>query len=218
VNRDLNPPAVVRPAEDLAALAHAINAEHGAGEAATRKGLEHFRAAGEKLLRAKAQCGHGKWLAWLAANVHFDRRTATRYMELARIPADEWDTVSHLGLRQALEVLVETPHVEGLTVPQLQAGFKRRARGKDLLGRVLLLEAWPVPEQEGFAYLACYCFHTDPPHVFRSRCGFLLEEEMVAAFFAHCGVASCDGWGPPQPAPGHPWYIPTEPATARDRP
>jgi hypothetical protein len=102
-----NPPDIVRPAEDLAALAHAINAEHGAGEAAARKGLEHFRAAGEKLLKAKAQCGHGKWLPWLKANVHFDRRTATNYMNLARIPADKWETVSQMGMREALRVLAD---------------------------------------------------------------------------------------------------------------
>jgi hypothetical protein len=105
MTRDLfDPPAIVRPAEDLATLARQIDAEHQAGEAATRKGLAHFRAAGEKLLRAKAQCEHGKWLPWLEANVRFDRRTATNYMNLARIPADKWETVSHLGLRDVLRL------------------------------------------------------------------------------------------------------------------
>jgi hypothetical protein len=47
----------VRQADDLAELAGRINAEHEAGERATRKGLEHFRAAGEALLKAKKQCG-----------------------------------------------------------------------------------------------------------------------------------------------------------------
>jgi hypothetical protein len=56
---DPAPAALVRPATDLAALAAEINAQHKAGEDATRRGLEHFRAAGKALLRAKAACGHG---------------------------------------------------------------------------------------------------------------------------------------------------------------
>jgi hypothetical protein len=94
--------AEVRPAVDLAALAAEINAEHQAGEDAARKGLGHFRRAGEALRKAKAQCGHGQWLGWLQANVRFDRRTASNYMRVAA----EWETVSHLGcLREALRFL-----------------------------------------------------------------------------------------------------------------
>jgi hypothetical protein len=77
-------PAIVRPAEDLAVLAAEINAAHEAGEDATRKGLEHFRCAGEKLIRAKEQCGHGHWLSWLEKNVKFSVRQAQRYMALAK--------------------------------------------------------------------------------------------------------------------------------------
>jgi hypothetical protein len=55
------------PTADLATLAARINAAHRAGEAATRKGLEHFRAAGQWLLEAKDRCGHGRWLPWLKA-------------------------------------------------------------------------------------------------------------------------------------------------------
>jgi hypothetical protein len=78
------PPAIVRPAEDLEALAAEINAEHEAGEDATCRGLEHFRRAGEKLLKAKEQCGHGNWLSWLKRNVKFSERQARRYMALAK--------------------------------------------------------------------------------------------------------------------------------------
>jgi hypothetical protein len=56
-------PAEVRPAEDMATLAAQINGEYAADEEATRKGLEHFRQAGEFLLRAKRQCGHGNGAA-----------------------------------------------------------------------------------------------------------------------------------------------------------
>src|SRR5689334_4363071 len=83
----ITPPDVVRPAEDLAELARRINAAHEAGESATRKGLEHFRAGGEALLRAKQQCGHGGWLKWLRANVRITDRQARKYMRLAA----EWE-------------------------------------------------------------------------------------------------------------------------------
>jgi hypothetical protein len=94
-----DPPAMVRPAEDLAALAARANAEHEAGERLTRKGLEHYRAAGEALRKAKAQCGHGKWLAWLKANVKFSQQQASRYMQLAKLPVtsnleDQWRVIS----------------------------------------------------------------------------------------------------------------------------
>jgi protein gp37 len=96
--------AEVRPAEDLAELAAAINADHEAGEAATRKGLERFRAAGEKLIRAKGRCGHGKWLPWLEKNVNFKVTQASCYMRVAR----NWDKISSAeNLRAALRLLTE---------------------------------------------------------------------------------------------------------------
>ena len=54
-----DPPAIVRSGVDLRALAAEINAAHEAGERSTRAGLEHFRKAGEALLKAKKECGHG---------------------------------------------------------------------------------------------------------------------------------------------------------------
>jgi protein gp37 len=105
--RDLFPlpvAAAVRPAEDLAALAAEIKAEHAAGEGAARKGLAHFRNAGAALIKARAQCGPGKWLKWVRANLPFDRRTATNYMRVAA----RWETVSHAeGMRDALRLLTE---------------------------------------------------------------------------------------------------------------
>jgi hypothetical protein len=127
----LTPPAAVRPGEDLAALAAEINAAHEAGTDATRKGLEHFRRAGEALLRAKESCiaAHVPWLAWLAANVCFDPRTARNYMRLALY----WDKisgslapVSNTGLVGALKLISQAeekgPRLDalpdgGITVP-----------------------------------------------------------------------------------------------------
>src|SRR5262249_27309324 len=80
----VNPPAAVRAVEDLVALAAEINAEHQAGEEATRRGLEHYHRAGLKLLEAKKRCGHGNWLPWLKKHCPgIPERTARRYMRFA---------------------------------------------------------------------------------------------------------------------------------------
>jgi site-specific DNA-methyltransferase (adenine-specific) len=106
---DLAPPAVVRPAEDLAELAERINAEHAAGERETRRGLEHFRKAGEDLLKAKARVGHGKWLKWLKVSMKFSQPTAWNYMKLA----ENWDKLSTANnLRDALRLLTEDAPAE----------------------------------------------------------------------------------------------------------
>lgn len=97
-------PGITRPADSLAELAAAANSAHEAGEQAVRKGLEHFRVAGDALLKAKAACGHGKWLPWLQQNVKFSGRTARHYMQVAK----DWGklaTVANLGLRDALRLL-----------------------------------------------------------------------------------------------------------------
>ncbi len=100
----LDNPAAVRSVDDLAALAQAINAAHHAGEESTRRGLEHFRAAGEALLKAKERCGHGNWLAWLKANVKFSRMNATRYMRVA----NEWSKCNGaLHLADALRLITD---------------------------------------------------------------------------------------------------------------
>jgi hypothetical protein len=103
-----DPPAIVKSTDDLAELAGRINAEHQQVETALRAGLEHARAAGELLLQAKAQCGHGRWLEWLKANVAFTDRTARRYMTIASRwgeLTDKSDTVSDLTCRDALQLL-----------------------------------------------------------------------------------------------------------------
>lgn len=69
----------------LATLATEINAEHEAAERTARKAIDHARAAGYRLLLAKAQVDHGQWLPWLSANCPaLAARTARSYMQLAR--------------------------------------------------------------------------------------------------------------------------------------
>jgi hypothetical protein len=109
VSDPLNPPAIVRAAVDLAELAGRINAEHEAGERATRRGLEHFRAAGDALLQAKADCGHGRFKAWVEKNVKVSYRTAAVYMRLAR-EGEKCAAAAHL--RDALRMLTEDDQQE----------------------------------------------------------------------------------------------------------
>jgi Protein of unknown function (DUF3102) len=42
-------------------------------------------AIGEFLTEKQTTLSHGEWLPWIAANLTFDRRTATNYMRLLRI-------------------------------------------------------------------------------------------------------------------------------------
>jgi ParB family chromosome partitioning protein len=107
---------VIKPtrAGSLAELAARINAEYQAGEGATRRGLEHFRAAGDLLIRAKDRCGHGRWLGWVRKHLRFGDRQARKYMRLAR----EWRQVKSASdadssIDAALRLLAEGAAVDG---------------------------------------------------------------------------------------------------------
>lgn len=74
----------------LTVLAIRANTAHRLGEDRTRKAqqrqreaLEHYRKAGEALLQAKEQCGHGNWLPWLKAKVKFSQQRVSEYTRLA---------------------------------------------------------------------------------------------------------------------------------------
>jgi hypothetical protein len=88
-----SPPAVVRPAEDLATLAERINAAHARAEAAVRVGLAHAREAGALLLLAKAKVPHGGRLPWLSKHCRCSERTAQVYMRVAR----RWPQLQAIG-------------------------------------------------------------------------------------------------------------------------
>jgi hypothetical protein len=97
------------PGPALDTLAAQINAEHDAAERTARKAIDHARAAGEKLLLAKAQVEHGQWLPWLAGNCPaIAERTARAYMRLARNWAQlnlKSATVADLTINDALKLL-----------------------------------------------------------------------------------------------------------------
>lgn len=104
---------VVTAQNELAALASEANSEHAAGEAAIKSGMEHFRAAGRALFKAKERCKHGEWIPWLKANVKFSARTAQNYMSIAT----SWNVVKDLdSLRDALDVIRRES--EDSTVPK----------------------------------------------------------------------------------------------------
>ena len=96
---------------DLLDLAGQINREHVQAEQSARTALTHALKAGELLLTAKAQVGHGAWLDWLRDNCKVSGRTAQAYMRLARelpkLDDSKAQRVADMPLRQALAALTE---------------------------------------------------------------------------------------------------------------
>jgi hypothetical protein len=81
-----------------------IRDAHRLATAAADLSIDRARQAGLGLIEAKAMLGHGKWLPWLV-ETGITARTAQRYMRLARIPADKYDSLSHLGIGGALDAI-----------------------------------------------------------------------------------------------------------------
>lgn len=106
-----DPLPIVRHTDALAELAAGIRAEHTAALSAVKKGVEHAKAAGELLNRAKAMCGHGQWLPWLATNCpDLGVRQAQKYMRLAARwhelpPSANANSGAHLPINDALAIL-----------------------------------------------------------------------------------------------------------------
>src|SRR6516164_3462768 len=69
-------------------LAARIRAEHEAVSAAFRDSVRHAIAAGELLIEAKGQLGHGRWLPWLRDYCTISERTAQLYMRVANNRAE----------------------------------------------------------------------------------------------------------------------------------
>lgn len=72
-----------RPLRELVEL---IKADLEKGNEA---GLPYFRAAGEKMIEAKAQLQHGEFGPWIKRNFGISKVTASHYMKLARATAGE---------------------------------------------------------------------------------------------------------------------------------
>jgi len=97
-------------------LSGRINEAHHACTEAMNAGLQHAIEAGKLLIEAKSQCGHGKWLPWLAERCpDISTRTAQLYMRVARSESTLTDSakaqrVAHMSLRRGAKLLAEPKH------------------------------------------------------------------------------------------------------------
>jgi hypothetical protein len=74
--------ATQQVARPLKVLIPMIQSELQQGDTA---GRDHYRRAGEMLIEAKDQVGHGGWGRWLSKNFELSQSTAGVYMRLARL-------------------------------------------------------------------------------------------------------------------------------------
>ncbi len=99
---------------DLGSLASHANHEINLAEQVAETALEHMRAAGLYLIAAKEKVGkaegYGHWGKWVRANIDGkDKRTAERYMQIAR----DWRQVSDAESgNEALRRLSQSPEEE----------------------------------------------------------------------------------------------------------
>lgn len=84
---------VARPLRVLVPLIQE-DIKHGR-EAAERAGMPYYRAAGEKLIEAKAQLKPSEFIPWVTRNLSIGQDTARTYMKLAEVVGDQ--TPSALG-------------------------------------------------------------------------------------------------------------------------
>ena len=86
----------------LAHLQGVASSQFQRHQKATAEATQAYLDCGAALIEAKAGCGHGEWLPWLAG-AGIPKRTAQRMMALAESGMKS-DTVTHLGgIRRALE-------------------------------------------------------------------------------------------------------------------
>jgi hypothetical protein len=99
-------------------LAARIRAEHEAVSAALRDSVRHAIAAGELLIEAKGQLGHGRWLPWLRDHCAISERTAQLYMRVAKnraeIEAQIRNDVADLSLNEVTALLMLSSDVRKL--------------------------------------------------------------------------------------------------------
>lgn len=93
-------------------LAQQIQRHHDDAQRCAGEAVEHARRAGDALLQAKAEIGHGNWLPWFEkAGFTFAERTAQAYMRLAkewpRLPEQKRNAVADLSLRDAMKALAK---------------------------------------------------------------------------------------------------------------
>ncbi len=113
---------IQRQTSELRTLAGRINEHHRKVEEALKAGLSRAVEAGELLIEAKGNVGHGEWGAWLSENFEGSERTAQAYMKVARnreALETKSATVADLTFRDALKEL--TAPKDGLGEPTSEA-------------------------------------------------------------------------------------------------
>jgi len=127
-------PALLAGDNSLPDLAARIRAEHEAVSAALKESVRHAIAAGELLIEAKGQLGHGRWLPWLRDHCTISERTAQLYMRVAKnraeIEAQIRNGVADLSLNEAAALLMLSSDVRKLL------NFAKQAEG--LSGEALI--------------------------------------------------------------------------------
>jgi hypothetical protein len=85
-------------ARPLKVLAPLIKNDLSLADRESKSSMEHYSAAGEKLIEAKSQMPHGEWGDWLRDNFNRSQTQATRYMKLAKqnLRGAKFDSVNEM--------------------------------------------------------------------------------------------------------------------------
>lgn len=123
----------------LATWARKANEAHSQVLDSMRGALTHARAAGGYLCKAKKNCRHGDWTAWLQENFHASEETARVYMRIW----NHWSKIQYLAteskqltLAEALELI----RVPKQSKPKGPPNLSKRAQLKITMG--VTVEHW----------------------------------------------------------------------------
>jgi hypothetical protein len=178
---NVNPPAAVRPAEDLCELTAAVRAELAAESEAAERSVEHARRAGEGLKKVRdALLPKHAWTAWLGQQKISARRARERIQiadNWSRIPA----TVAGSGVRGVLAFLRTaktgeegedevapvksdvTSDFDPTALPRMRVGHVYILHGTDASGGAAFAELTPRPDCPD-CYVIAFIFE-DAGHV-----------------------------------------------------
>lgn len=170
----------VREIESSVDLATAINDEHRKCGEAVLTALDHAMRAGDLLIEAKAEIGHGNWQAWIEENFEGSVRRAQEYMRLAKnreaIEAEKARSSALLGIDRALRAIAAPKSKSSSDAPEADESLNEKStlvrqeivrdaeKPDEEIAAELRVEAeevtkhrqdneWFGPEGQDFAYL-----------------------------------------------------------------
>jgi hypothetical protein len=191
VHADLAPLAGDNSLTDLAAR---IRAEHEAVSEGLKESVRHAIAAGELLIEAKGQLGHGQWLPWLRDRCTISEGTAQLYMRVAKnraeIEAQIRNGVAALSLNEVAAVLMLSSDVRKLL------NFAKTAEG--LSGEEPVDSC--IANDAGVIHSAGY-------NPFAGRTEAEKLEWMAFTIFLSCDLEAARGGYAPQDAWSHVEYL-----------